>query len=311
MIYGSPLELYYRLRRKTAFLRGNSDGVAKWSNTIQTQRVLPVLRKGFDESEPPMIHVEITTDCNYKCPFCAQARETRPSKYISRDVFDRLVAELKAMSYHSSVVLYVDNEPFMHPDLMYFCEKVSRDLPLADYSVQTNGSLVSREHIAFLNGLERPPLFLIDDYTPDKEITSRIRGWLAACPGSRLDKRTLFLDRSWGEKLSNFAGNARGTGAPSAWYGDMVCTWPFLSMFLDTDLKAFLCCFDYHHSTLMGDLNVQSIMDVWTSHKYRDLRSLMLETQRKTIPLCKGCDVEWSNLPVHCTCRQGGVSGTP
>ena len=295
------MHLYYRLRRKIAFLKGEGAWVSRWSAKIMNHKVLSIFKNEFRDNVPPMVHVEITTDCNYKCPFCAQAKHKRESKYITNRDYDLLIEKLRTVGFSSSLVLYVDCEPFMHPELMSFCEKASRLLPKADVGLQSNGDLIQKSHMDYLASLERPPLLLIDDYTPGQTITEKIKPWLEFYKGRPFEKRVMFFKRSWNEKLSNFAGNARGCNSNISDYNDIICTWPFNSMFLDADLNAFLCCFDYNHEVVLGSLKKQSLMEIWTSEPYKMLRASMLESQRKNLRLCKKCDVEWYNLPTHCS----------
>jgi MoaA/NifB/PqqE/SkfB family radical SAM enzyme len=294
------LEIYYRFRRKLCHLRGNERGRTRWTHVINSRTALHALKRNFDLNAVPMVQVEITTECNYKCPFCAHAKTDRPVRYISEDDFSRLMEELKRTCFSSSIVLNVDNEPFMHPDLMSFCQTISRELPQADLGLQTNGALVREDHIRFLADLERPPLFLVNDYTPSQEITERLQKWLVPYTKTRFAERVMFFKRSWDEKLDNFAGNARGCGSALEDYQDVVCTWPFVSVFVDAELNTFLCCFDYHHSTVMGNLRTQNLMEIWKSRPYLDLRHKMLTSQRRELPLCRGCDAVSFGLPAHC-----------
>ena len=290
---------YCRLRRKICHLLGDRRGDTFWSNMMATREVLPRLRDRFDPDHVPSISIEINTDCNYRCSFCPQSTRRRPSRFMTRDAFRRVVADLAGMSFDGLVVLSVNNEPFLHPLLLEFCATLSEQLPGARTHLISNGSLVTESHLKFLAALERPPSIDINDYTNDHKIAARLSTIAASLPGAE-NMRIVIRPRSRDEVLSNRAGNQPGCKTKAGDYRNVICTWPFMSMFVAADLRAFLCCSDYHHEMIMGDLGSQSIMEVWTGAKYAELRRKMLETQRAGIPMCRGCDAEWFSLPEHC-----------
>lgn len=291
-------KLYYRFRRKLCSIQSDARGVEKWSHLMASEAVLPVLRNSFEEQVHPMVHVEISTNCNNRCPFCAQSYFRRPVKYISRLNFDRLLVELKSIDYSGSVVLNVNNEPFLHPDLLWFCERICEELPRADYGFNTNGVLITPEHIERFTRLRRKPLIVLNDYTADHAIALRVEKWLS--DAKQQDMRFTVIRRSLDEKLSNSAGNINADRSYPEDCRDVVCTWPFTGICVDTDLRVFLCCFDYMHEIILGNLADRKLMDIWCSDSMRQIRHRMLETKRKNLPLCCKCDVDWVHLPKYC-----------
>ena len=51
--------------------------------------------------------------------------------------------------------------------------------------------------------------------------------------------------------------------------------------------KAALCCFDYDGETILGDLNKQTINEIWNSDEYREIRELHLNGQGDEVTLCQ------------------------
>lgn len=293
--------VWCRLRRKMCHLRRDARGVTRWSNVMATKKVLPVLARRFKEDEPPAVNIEITTDCNYACPFCPQSSYRRSSRYMTPEAFSYVVDELRRMDFSGLIVPAVNNEPFMHESLMSFCEQIALRLPRANCLLLSNGSLITFEHLRFLASLPRPPSILVNDYTENHMVACRIRGMLGSldtrfAPSLNVEVR----ERSRAEKLSNRAGNQGGCTSVLDDYQDVVCTWPFTGVFLAPDLKTFLCCSDYRHQVMMGDLKEKRLMDIWRGEPYRDLRRKMLDTCREGLSLCERCDAEWFCLPPHC-----------
>ena len=284
------------LRRKIAFLRKDQRAVQRYSNIIATRRVLSFLARHFDENIPPDVCVEITTECNYRCPFCPQSSFKREARYLTIEAFKYLIEELKKINFDRSIVPYVNNEPFLHPELMEFCRIISKELPRAQTTLESNGSLITEEHIRSLSSLSNTIVLKVNDYTPEHAIAEKIKGWFAQ--SGHKDNIELHINlRSSQEKISNRAGNQPGCTSCLDDYQDIACTWPFVSLFLDADLRAFLCCSDYKHEIIMGDLRKESIMQIWKGAKYQEVRRMMLASGRMENDLCRKCDAEWFCLP--------------
>lgn len=56
------------------------------------------------------------------------------------------------------------------------------------------------------------------------------------------------------------------------------------------DGKISLCCNDALGKYTLGDVNNQSIDEIWNSEEYQKIRNEMLYNGRKNLLLCKNCD---------------------
>lgn len=296
------LHYYLRFRRKWASIGNNPLAVDYWTNRLRTAELLPIIKQYFNEDELPHVQVETTTDCNYACPFCPQATERRPSRYITRHGFQMVVNQLVSMGFNKTINLAVNTEPFMHPLVVDFCSIISQQLPEAQALIVTNGSLIKDSQLDAMNALKNPPVLYINDYTPNQAITRRMEEWSQNHPGHRLYYE--LRSRSFHEKMTSRAGLVKN--APNHWrlFAEIICLWPFYCMFIDADLKVFLCCADYQHAVKLGDLTQQDVMTVWRSERYRSLRNKMIQTQRMGLPLCSHCDGLWHRLPEYCPMDQ-------
>jgi len=211
--------------------------------------------------------------------------------------FDIVLREMQASGCTSSLVLSVNNEPFLHPKLTDFCLRASEALPDCPVELISNGALITKEHLKALAMISIPPKLVVDDYTPDHRIIGRIEDWARCLPKPGLDIR--FQRRSWNEMISNRAGNQPGCSTDANDYRDITCTWPFGMIFLNPELEAFLCCSDYQYACKVGDLKQQSLMDIWRGPALTQIREHLLVPDRAAVPLCKQCDAEWWVLPHH------------
>ena len=64
---------------------------------------------------------------------------------------------------------------------------------------------------------------------------------------------------------------------------------PFTDMFIFPDGRMGLCCCDNFEVTTLGDLNEQTLQEIWKGEKYQDARKKIGEG-RQNFPFCKHCD---------------------
>lgn len=289
------IKVFMRFRRKLCFMLHDTRGARDGPIVSRPVPCCPQLKR-FNPAFFPAVNFEINTDCNDKCPFRPQSSAPRPARYITMDGFLHVINALSRLNFSSLLVLAVNNEPFLHPLLIDFCRIASERLPLASICLFSNGSLVTAHHLQAFASLERPPHITVDDYTPAQSVTARLQGILSS--SDRFSKLKInFVKRSLDEVISNRAGNQPGCTSIPADYRDVVCAWPFCGLFLNPELKAFLCCSDYKHELLVGDLNRQSLMEIWNGDALKTVRAAMLAPDRPRIPLCAKCDAEWWRVP--------------
>ncbi len=97
---------------------------------------------------PEMVHVDISTVCNFKCIHCPQGD---PEKWadssrtmMKKESFHKIVDE--ASSHNVTLRITTDGEPFLHPDIEEFLSyTLNSDLYAA--TITTNGSLLKPELI--------------------------------------------------------------------------------------------------------------------------------------------------------------------
>lgn len=68
-----------------------------------------------------------------------------------------------------------------------------------------------------------------------------------------------------------------------------VCAYPFYSMAINADGSVSPCCVDWDRSLVLGNLNEQSLKEVWNGSAMQALRRAMFEGRRKDNPTCATC----------------------
>jgi radical SAM protein with 4Fe4S-binding SPASM domain len=68
-----------------------------------------------------------------------------------------------------------------------------------------------------------------------------------------------------------------------------VCTYIFYAMAINADGTVSACCPDWDQKLIVGDLNRESLREIWNSPALHDLRLQHLRGARRDNPLCKAC----------------------
>jgi MoaA/NifB/PqqE/SkfB family radical SAM enzyme len=86
---------------------------------------------------------------------------------------------------------------------------------------------------------------------------------------------------------------------------EWACNHPWDELVIAADGKAGLCCLDYDLKAPVGDINHQSIEQIWQGIELRSYRKKMLELKYKDIDVCKNCnayifqkDTTWAKLQI-------------
>jgi pyruvate-formate lyase-activating enzyme len=84
----------------------------------------------------------------------------------------------------------------------------------------------------------------------------------------------------------------------------LVCPEPFAKLAINFNGSTSICCADWSHGTVVGDVSRETISDIWNGDRLRDLRTRHLSGQRGTIPACAACDFiegfpEFAELDSH------------
>lgn len=68
------------------------------------------------------------------------------------------------------------------------------------------------------------------------------------------------------------------------------CALIWLKMVVDWNGDVVLCCDDWNHSTILGNLKKQTIEEIWKGEKLRKIRGAHLKGEFYKVPLCSGCN---------------------
>lgn len=245
----------------------------------------------FNNKIPPLfssIELETINRCNGICEFCPVNRrdDTRKFKLMDEVLFKSIIKQLKDLNYNGRLAFHSNNEPFMDKRIVDFVKYAKQNLPKAYIYLYTNGTLLTMDK--FLNIIPYLSKIYIDNYNDDLKLNENSRAINDYCIKNKsINSKVEIHLRKIHEVL-----NTRGGQSPNNHKKEilnMSCVLPFKQLVIRPDGKISLCCNDPLGKFTLGDLNKQSLIEIWNSKKYNIIRN-KLKRGRKYIYLCKYCD---------------------
>ena len=236
-------------------------------------------------------HIEIETinRCNGNCSFCPVSRKKDPrvKAVMTTELFQKIVAQLAKINYSGRFTTFSNNEPLLDDRLIEFNRYAREKLPNARMHLFTNGTLLTIDKfIALINILDE---LIIDNYQQELKLIKPCQEIEAYCKEHpELCKKVTIVLRKPNEILTSRGGNAPNRKQIPDYSKDR-CILPFRQMIVRPDGKVSLCCNDAIGKYTLGDLNQESLLDVWYGPKFQMVRKCLYEG-RKNWGDCRHCD---------------------
>jgi radical SAM protein with 4Fe4S-binding SPASM domain len=225
--------------------------------------------------------------------------------------------------------MYKDGEPLLNPDFPWMVERIKEAGVAEQIWVKTNGTLLNPERNTTLAscGLDMIGISVKAVSTKsylqisDNEINYKkflenilnlynIRGQMKlyasiADYGLTAEEKQKFIDdfspitdfcaieglHGW--SMSSVKDFTLGTN-PTTFDGlplvdKNVCPWVFYQIAVNSDGSVSACNEDWAHGVIIGDIQENTLVEIWTGEKLYNLRRLMLEGRRNENPICGDC----------------------
>ncbi|MDG2089360.1 MAG: SPASM domain-containing protein [Arenicellaceae bacterium] len=262
--------------------------------------------------DPPLfdtVFFEVRTLCNGRCSFCAASiqNETRTDQSMSFELYDKVISELAEFDFEGRIAYHVNNDPLIFKELQRFVDNARQKLPRAWIQILTNGvALTTKKAEALIAGGINE--ITIDWYNDDLEsalpkkfdiIRNEIlpkyyaedqiqAGHYAEFTSERIFRWNIF------RRLQNEVLNSRGGTAPNKQEKSMAprgfCEYPFTQFNITANGKVSKCCSDLYFSDVMGDVNKNTVLEIWNNDHFRNVREKLIIGDRVSLKNCAGCD---------------------
>lgn len=150
--------------------------------TYRSEEYLNFLEGCFQN---PVVLVEISSLCNFRCEYCVSRMGTREKCFMPENLFEHIAKQLVSITNYP-VRLHIDGEPTLHPKFFEY-GKLLNELNIP-FVLATNGSRLSQEHLKLKMEVlisistHREEFQLrtthVDYDTYIKRVVEYLRGWL-------------------------------------------------------------------------------------------------------------------------------------
>lgn len=226
-----------------------------------------------------VIELEINTRCNRACTYCPNSTSDFMGGELrmSAGLYERILSMLGNIGFSGRLSFHRFNEPLLRKDLAKLIAQARRIVPNAFIVIYTNGDLLdNRRYRELLQaGVDR---FLVTRHDYDD---------FPARPFQFV------------QHPSNFALSGRGGTVSRATATLMLpCFAPSEMMIVRVNGDVTLCHEDARNEVVLGNLERDSIEQVWFSERVHWLRSLLERGQRAAAGgPCTFCDCRLHPLP--------------
>jgi MoaA/NifB/PqqE/SkfB family radical SAM enzyme len=276
---------------------------------------------------PAVMMIENTNHCNAECVMCPRELLSRKRGFMDPGLFEKLIREVSGLKRQPVTHLHGFGEPLLDK-LLPERIRLAKAYGIKHTYIVSNASLLSPETSRKIidAGLDK---MKISFYGTDEESYNntmkrldfkvtfqnlkdflRIRKEMKrrhprlilqylpteANHGRTKEFRTLWkplIDEKAGDCLNVTALHNYGGGRGYNQMGQKivsVCYFPWTSMSVLWDGRVVTCCMDSNGVQVLGDLNSQTVKEVWTGPVLSGVRDDFRKFRYDAYPVCRSCD---------------------
>ncbi len=264
--------------------------------------------------------IEPTNHCNLHCKMCYS--DKRPKGFMDYSLFTRILDQLQSDFRNIRIGMNFGGESLLHPDFLKMLEQVRQSSSISEVGLNTNGMLlekaikpivdvaidwivISLEGIGDVNddirqggnygtvtqnilallkakGNAQKPRVIINltqSNQTDVEIKRFVKQWIRVVDAVRVNPA---LNR-YMQVTKTFWRNSQTTNSE-------FCTSPFGYMGILWNGDVVACCGDWNGVNIMGNVNTQSLKDIWHGAQFKHLRYASIVRKFEIGCLCQPCD---------------------
>ncbi len=260
---------------------------------------------------PYRVQIETISFCNGECKFCPFNRHVDPrgKNFMSEDVFNKIVSDLKDVNYSGIISMHGNTEPLLNKKIVEYVGRVRKSLPNAFIALWTNGTALDwQAHEGlFVNGLNH---MNINNYSDENVWLKSVADFLEEFKKSKWSTDNRVTVHAGISPITMVLGNQGGI-APNKLAGDdfktlegHVCHTPLCEMQFNWRGDSYSCTWDGYYSEVLGNVKNASVKEIWYSEKYREYRrAIAVVGQRKKYAACAKCDFH-DSTPQELWCKR-------
>ena len=287
------------MKKENVFIDPNVARKNKLSSVLETKQI--------GANEPPLfswIEFNLSGSCNRRCDFCPWSNpEWRSSHFqnvtdnngilhLPTEVYEGVMKDLNKVGFKGGIIYSGFSESFLYKHLEEVIKISKEQCPESRIEMITDGDFLTIDKLntVFEAGLTRLDVSVYDG--PDK-----VKPFEDLRVEAGLNKEQFHIRERWYAPeehfgisgLNNRAGavihHVKKLDAPLK----RKCFYPFYQIMVDFDGAVLLCNNDWDKRLILGNVKETSILDIWNSKKYKDVRENLANANRNHSP-CNRCD---------------------
>lgn len=239
--------------------------------------------------------VDVTTIdlCNRTCVFCPRHNpEVYPNRNLrmTADGARTIAKKLQDIDYSGTIAISGFGENLLNPEIVDIVKEFRVANPKAHLECNTNGDpLTAKKARELLKvGLDCLNINLYDGPEQLEHFDKMLEG----IPTEKYKYRVHWGEDDYGIIYNNRSGMIR-------WIDDSLsaskaitspCYYPFYKMYVDWNGDVLFCANDWGRVRVVGNLQQQSVYEVWMSKEMHKVRAHLMEGDRSLKP-CNTCNV--------------------
>ena len=249
---------------------------------------------------PSVVEISDSGTCNRSCGFCPRSDPGYPDlkEFITEELHTKIVKELADLNDKGLIMYSGFNEPLLNKRAYEQIASTRKFLPESKIELITNGDVLNQERLIklFEAGLST---LLISVYDGPEDMIK----FEKMCISAGLDKKQYVIrnrylppEEDYGITMSNRGGlmkNASHKIEPLKKALNTKCTYPSYTFFIDYNGDVLMCSHDWGKKMILGNLNKNTVLEIWTSKKSMKVREMLINSNRNFSP-CNVCDVNGS-----------------
>ncbi len=271
---------------------------------------------------PDHVYVELTNICNARCTICATPQMVRPRRIMPFPLFQQIVDECSRRKA-TRILPFLHGESLLVPGVLDYFRYIRKAAPLTELNLTSNGSRLSAELAEQIlqEDLVDSLIFSIDGGNKETfekirlnlsydEVRSNILHFIRR--RNELGKRSprvsiamvtveenrhtrRQLREAWKEAddvrfsvYFNWAGKLANFERTSNKINYCERLQHYITILADG--RVAMCCFDSEAEFAVGDVNTQSIHEVWHSEEFNKRRGQLFDRDFNQLTICAQCD---------------------
>ena len=272
---------------------------------------------------PKVIEIQFNNKCNSNCLICPYKDMDYKYEKLDNSLFDKFLEEIDEEKL-VRIIPYLNNEPFLDNDFLERVRKIRNKYPKLEIEISSNVSVIRKkdlEEMASMNITElRLSVFGYSEETYKKMMPGLNRN----ITFSKLKDISLILGNTstvvsivmidneeieetefeemeklchqygfnferWGylDRGNNVTYKSNNIHNPNV----SMCEQnrPLERMHILSNGNVILCCQDWKHSIILGNIRNNTIQEIWNSDKYNSVRESLYNKKKVSPEICQKC----------------------